>query len=259
MLEKDLEDILIKYPELIEDGLKLLGRQIYQYGRRMDLLFEDKFGRKLIVELKHGPILDKHIGQILAYEGMILSADDPSLRIMLIGTRVPSNLRKALDHHGIAWRELSHAHLKKYIFEKNDKELLKFFEEDIFTDQLMDTRKHHIARDTIKVASDANSDTSQNLSLSVGCFNYKKYEPQAMPSKERLSNYNSMPARLSTDDKGDVINPFRENSKRFMCFEALRRNVSLDLLCKECALNEENRDNVGKTYLQIKKCYFSSS
>jgi len=49
ILEKDFEDIIAKYPELIEDGLTLKGRQVSIYDRRMDLLFEDKFGRKLIV------------------------------------------------------------------------------------------------------------------------------------------------------------------------------------------------------------------
>ena len=46
------------------------------------------------------PILDKHIGQIMSYEGSVLSEKDPDVRIMLIGTRVPPNLQKALDQHG---------------------------------------------------------------------------------------------------------------------------------------------------------------
>jgi len=82
--EKDFEDILSKYHELIEDDLVLKGRQVTMYGRRMDLLFEDKFKRKLIIELKAGPIKDAHIGQVLSYEGMLLSADDPTIRVMLV-------------------------------------------------------------------------------------------------------------------------------------------------------------------------------
>jgi hypothetical protein len=41
LLEKDFEDIIARYPELIKDGLTLKGRQVTLYGRRMDLLFED--------------------------------------------------------------------------------------------------------------------------------------------------------------------------------------------------------------------------
>ena len=53
--------------------------------------------RKLIIELKIGPIKDEHIGQILSYEGMILSHDDPAVRVMLIGNRVPPNIQKSLE------------------------------------------------------------------------------------------------------------------------------------------------------------------
>jgi hypothetical protein len=127
--EKDFEDILSKYPELIEDGLIFKGRQITIYGRRMDLLFEDRFRRKLIVELKKGPIKDENIGQVLSYEGMLLSADDPTIRVMLIGNRVPPNIQRSLDHHGIAWRELSCTRLTEFLTEKNDQDLLGVFED----------------------------------------------------------------------------------------------------------------------------------
>ncbi len=126
--EKGFEDILCKYPELIELGLVFKGRQIHVYGRRMDILFEDKFNRTLIVELKVGPIKDEHIGQILSYEGILLSADDPSMRVMLIGNRVPPNIQKSLDHHGIAWKEITFSYLRDFLRKKDDAEMLGFFE-----------------------------------------------------------------------------------------------------------------------------------
>jgi hypothetical protein len=128
ILEKTFEDILCKYPEIIEEGLILKGRQITKFGRRIDILFEDKFKRELLVELKSGPIKDEHIGQILSYEGMLLSADDPTIRIMLIGTRVPPNLQKSLDHHGIIWKEITYVKLESFVKTKNDEEFLSFFD-----------------------------------------------------------------------------------------------------------------------------------
>ena len=132
MKEKDFEDIIVKYPELIEPDLRFIGRQVYLHGRTMDILFQDKFQRKLIVELKNGPIKDEHLGQILSYEGMIISGDDPTVRVMLVGTRVSPNIQKALDHHGIAWKEIKHSDLKKFLHDKNDNTLLRLFEEDTF-------------------------------------------------------------------------------------------------------------------------------
>jgi hypothetical protein len=131
MLEKDLEDILVKYPGLIEDGLELLGRQVSVFGRRMDLLFKDRLGRKLIVELKYGPIKDEHIGQLLSYEGMLLSAEDPLIRVMLIGTRVPPNIARTLDHHGIAWKEITYFALKEFINKNHDAQFGPLFDEEM--------------------------------------------------------------------------------------------------------------------------------
>ena len=127
MNERTFETILAKYPELIEDGLEMKGRQVSMYGRRMDLLFADAFQRKLIIELKVGPIKDQHIGQVLSYEGMLLSADDPNIRVMLIGNRVPPNIRRALDHHGIVWKEISVSSLLAHLREKSDSEMLVLF------------------------------------------------------------------------------------------------------------------------------------
>jgi hypothetical protein len=127
--EKDFETLLAKYPELIEVSLQLRGRQVVVQGRRMDLLFEDTVGRQLIAELKWGPIKDEHVGQLMCYEGLLLSADDPTLRVMLIGTRVPSNIRRSLDHHGIAWREVSLSQISSFLTMKNDPELASIFAE----------------------------------------------------------------------------------------------------------------------------------
>jgi len=129
--EKDFEDIICKWPELIEDGLILKGRQITLFGRRLDILFEDKFKRKLIIELKVGPIKDEDIGQILSYEGMLLSSEDPTIRIMLVGNRVPPNIQRSLDHHGIAWKAITFLELKEFLNSKNDVTFLKLFNDEV--------------------------------------------------------------------------------------------------------------------------------
>jgi RecB family endonuclease NucS len=118
--EKDFEDVLAKYPELIEIGLRLTGRQMMVHGRRLDLRFDDQSKRSLVVELKWGPVTDRHIGQVMAYEGSLLSSDSPDLRVMLIGTRVPPNIRRALEHHGIAWKEIRQADILAFVREKQD-------------------------------------------------------------------------------------------------------------------------------------------
>jgi len=145
--EKDFEDILCKYPELIEEGLVLLGRQITLFGRRMDIIFEDRFKRRLIVELKSGPIKDEHIGQILCYEGILLSADDPSIRVMLVGNRVPPNIKRSLDHHGIAWKEITLSALMEFIKNKRDNLFIGLFED---TEPIAEHKEQIPVRRTVK-------------------------------------------------------------------------------------------------------------
>ena len=89
-------------------------------------------------------------------------------------------------------------------------------------------------------------------------FNYNDFPPEIRPSPRRLSNYNSMPLELITDNTGYVQNPFQENGKRFICFEALRRNISFERLAGLLKLDEEEKILTRRTYLQVKKCYFST-
>jgi len=129
--ERDFEEVIAKYPDLIEAGLRLTGRQENWCGRRIDLLFEDRFSRNLLVELKWGPIKDQHIGQLMSYVGMLLSGDHPDIRMMLVGTRVPPNIQKALDFHGIAWKEIRVADLLEFLRSKQDVELASAFEGEV--------------------------------------------------------------------------------------------------------------------------------
>jgi hypothetical protein len=127
MYEQDFENILARYPELIETGLTLEGRQVSIKGKFIDLLFKDKHRGRLIVELKRGTVLRKDIGQLMDYEGELLFPDDPTVRVMLVGNRVPPNFGRSLDHHGLEWREFSINHLIEFLRQKNDTEFLQYF------------------------------------------------------------------------------------------------------------------------------------
>lgn len=121
--------MLQRYPELIEEDLIFSGRQIRISGKLVDLLYIDRFGQKLIIELKKGIIKREHIAQLMDYEGHFLTVDNnPNIRVMLIGNRVPINLRNSLDHHGFEWKEIPVTELVAFLKNKNDAELLEQFE-----------------------------------------------------------------------------------------------------------------------------------
>jgi len=128
MNEKEFEDILCKYPGLIEDGLSLTGRQVNVKGKHVDLIFQDRYGQTLIIELKQGAVKREHIAQLLDYEGYFVSLDNPLVRVMLVGNRVPPNLKKALDHHGFEWKELPESTLITALQNEKDSQLLSYFD-----------------------------------------------------------------------------------------------------------------------------------
>jgi hypothetical protein len=122
--ERLFEDILVKYPELIEHQLKFLGRQVTHFGKRIDILFEDRFNEKLVIELKKDNLDRNALSQVMEYEGYILSEKDPSARVMIIANRIPLNLKKAMDHHGIEYKEITHKQLFEFL-EKKDEQLFE--------------------------------------------------------------------------------------------------------------------------------------
>ncbi|MFH0748720.1 MAG: endonuclease NucS domain-containing protein [Candidatus Bathyarchaeota archaeon] len=110
--EGDIEDILVRHSALIEDGLTLLGRQVWVGKLRVDLLFRDGMGDVLVVEVKKGVIKREHVGQIMQYFGSIYNGKP--VRLMLIGNRVPPAFRSSLEYHGIEWRELNEETLRQF-------------------------------------------------------------------------------------------------------------------------------------------------
>jgi hypothetical protein len=129
--EKDFETVIAKYPELIEAGLRLIGRQSFLRGRRKDLLFEDHLKNYLVVAARWGPIQDTHIGQVIPYAGRHVSGRP--VREMLVGTTTPPNLQAILDYRGIAWRQITAAELRDFLRAKGDEELAKVFDADALT------------------------------------------------------------------------------------------------------------------------------
>jgi len=131
--ENDIENIISKYPELIEEGLNLIGRQKTLYGRIMNILFEDKFKRKLIIKIVLEQIADDYIEQILSYDGFLLSKEDSNLRFMLVGINLPPSFQKDLKFHEIDFFELSNSYIKAFLNDKNDKDFNDLFEYEEIT------------------------------------------------------------------------------------------------------------------------------
>lgn len=124
MQEVDLENMLARYPELIEPRLTLIDRQHCINRKRVDLLYSDSTGRTLVVEVKVGALCRTDIGQLSEYCHYFFQRDGTRPRGMLVGTRVPDEIRGAAGFNGFECISLSLGTLEKHMRERNDQEML---------------------------------------------------------------------------------------------------------------------------------------
>ena len=74
-----LEDTLVKNPDLLIPGLKLVGRQTPTAGGPLDLLGVDEEGRLVVFELKRGTLSRDAVAQIIDYASDLDAMDMDAL------------------------------------------------------------------------------------------------------------------------------------------------------------------------------------
>jgi hypothetical protein len=109
ILEQLMEDKIAEDPEkyLGEKGLRLVARQ-YPIGEyRLDLIFEDRRGAKLIVELQRGKLDRAHTYKIMDYYDEYKEAHPrETVELMIIANHIPKERKARLSSHGISFREI---------------------------------------------------------------------------------------------------------------------------------------------------------
>ena len=109
--ERHIEDVFEQFHEqLVEPGLRLLGRQQTLEGTRLkvDLLFEDRARRKVVIELKRDSVSREDVGQLLEYAGLISNS-----RVILAAPHIASAIKTAFEHYGIEYIEFSMTEIAK--------------------------------------------------------------------------------------------------------------------------------------------------
>jgi hypothetical protein len=107
--EKDMENAIAENPNsyLGEEGLELVARQYRIGGYIFDLLFKDRHGAKLIVEIQKGTLDRAHTYKILDYyDGFREKHPEEFIELMVIANQVPEERKKRLRSWGIEFREI---------------------------------------------------------------------------------------------------------------------------------------------------------
>ncbi len=113
-----MEDRIAAAPnELLGDnGLKLVERQFRLGGYIFDLLFEDRHGGKLIVEIQKGTLDRNHIYKILDYYHAYREKNPREfIDLMVVANVISYERKKRLHDLSIEYRELSES-----LFERED-------------------------------------------------------------------------------------------------------------------------------------------
>lgn len=112
MLEKDIENLLARYPEEFfpRAGFKLIGQQVRLGRLWADVIFKDKYDRTVIVELKRGILSREAAGQILDYYHHVRQAEPGGfIELILCANIIPHQRRTFLEASGIECKEISPA------------------------------------------------------------------------------------------------------------------------------------------------------
>lgn len=109
MLEKDIENLIAKYPDEFfpTSGFQLVGQQV-RLGRCFaDIIFKDKFDRNVVVEVKRGILSRDASGQVMEYYGLLKNEEPESIvELILCANIIPAERSKFLETIGIECKEL---------------------------------------------------------------------------------------------------------------------------------------------------------
>ena len=110
--EKDMEDQIAANPErfLGERDLTVVARQFSIGGYIFDLLFQDRHGGKLIVEIQKGTLDRVHTYKILDYYDEYRERNPREfIDVMVVANRITNERKKRLEAMGVAFIELPEA------------------------------------------------------------------------------------------------------------------------------------------------------
>ena len=113
MIEREMEDLLWEHPEkFLNEPLEQFERQASSSIGRSDLIFLDRIGRLMIIEIKHGTLTRNAIPQLIDYYGMLKSRyPEKSIELVVIANYIPKERRIACEQKDIDTLEI---HEKKF-------------------------------------------------------------------------------------------------------------------------------------------------
>lgn len=125
--EQEMEDVITANPDkYLEGDLKLIARQYRMGSYIFDLMFEDRHGAKLLIELQKGTLDRNHTYKILDYfDEYKTKHPNEFVELMVIANKIPRERRNRLSSMGISFKEIPESviidDLQKSSFKRDEK------------------------------------------------------------------------------------------------------------------------------------------
>jgi Endonuclease NucS len=115
MIEKEMQELLWRYPErLLNEPLRQFAWKTSSNVGRADLVFEDRHGGLLIIEVKRGKLPREAMNQVLDYFGMMkLKFPDKAVEMMVVANSILPERRITFENRDIECREISDKKFRK--------------------------------------------------------------------------------------------------------------------------------------------------
>lgn len=187
MLEKDIENLIAQYPDELfpDEGFKLIGQQIVIEGRRLDILFEDKHKRQVIIEVKRGILTRDSSGQIAEYYGLLKNSNKEKIyELILCANVIPKERRTFLETIGIECKELGIVQITE-LARKHD---YKFLDDQstFATSTIEDIRRYN--QNTEALIENVIPDSDDEISVWVFQGNPKRYDILNALNDKKIGN-----------------------------------------------------------------------
>ena len=109
MKESVIEEVLSKYPGLIEEGLERIGKEVAINDSKIDLLFLDKNKRYLIIEIKGVPVSFDIFDQVIKYKFLLSKEkglDPSSIRCTVLSPEMREEAKEACRFYNIEYKRI---------------------------------------------------------------------------------------------------------------------------------------------------------
>lgn len=109
MKECEMEDLLWDHPEkFLNEPLKQFQRQPASEVGRADLIFLDRIGRLIVIEIKRDTLQRGAISQIVDYYGMLKARfPDMAVELIIVANRIPRERQLSCEHYDIEAVEIA--------------------------------------------------------------------------------------------------------------------------------------------------------